>query len=166
LTHRNAEQRFQIEHLGEEAKRLLILLLRHLVDVFEEIVRFTHWDVPEQLGALSKDGADVQGVFLSLRIRYDAVDTHLARSRRKNAGQHFYRRGLACAVCADVAYDLTFLNLKINLFDCLLRLVLTFEQRFDCTCQTGVPFDNLIFLRQPANFNHDDPSKCTLDIYI
>lgn len=111
--------------------------LRHAVDVAEDLEGLAGGQVPPQLRALPEDRADTTGVGNAVGVRDNAVDRDCAGRRRKDAGEHLDRGGLACAVRPQKGEQFAVLDAEADAADRGLAAVPGRDERAQAPLRPG-----------------------------
>ena len=134
----------------------------------KQILRHRH---RRNQAVLLKDHGDAEMPCLGRRARIDflALDQHLARGQRHDAGHHLCQRRFAGAILADQSMDFRGHQREIDGIDCrnagiFLRRLTQFEDR-SCSWQE-FPFgigDIVSRNRSPASFSKHEKRAATFD---
>ena len=152
---RRLDEGVDLEDVVEERHPLLEVGVGDVVDLLQDREAFVEREVPPELGALTEDDADVEGVPDPFLVGDDAVDDDRPGGRREDPGEHLDGRRLAGAVRADVADDLAFPDREGDAVDGLRDHFLRIEKGFDRTDQTRLAFVFDEILVKFPDFDHD-----------
>ena len=110
LSHGRPEERLELEELGEARQVLLVALLRHAIDVTEQLERVAQRQVPPELDPLAEDDADPPRQLDPLPRGIEPGDANAPGRGHEDPGEHLDRGRLAGAVRAEVAEELALLH--------------------------------------------------------
>ena len=154
LPRRLAQERRQVQKLGELGHGRVVLLAGNIVDGAVEQERFGRRQVPEKLLLLSHHQRDL------LEEPAGALPGDEARHRdptfggMQEPGQHFQSCRLPRAVRSEKADALAGGDGEGNVFDRLHVLVGAMEQRAESRRQPGSPPVDAVPLAQAIDFDH------------
>jgi hypothetical protein len=99
-----------------------------LVDLFQDLERLDHGQVPPELGPLAEDHPHGLRLADAIVVRHEPVDFQRAAGRLQDAGHHFDRGGFPGAVRTDVADDLARFDVEGDACHCLNSPVVARKQ--------------------------------------